>query len=74
MKKSFIIFNLITFIIFLIILTTNLGINYDVDYYFSNNNLLMPVSGIDFTELLFKIFSLSGMLIQYYFINKKLSE
>ncbi|MDF2699212.1 MAG: hypothetical protein K0Q49_768 [Haloplasmataceae bacterium] len=74
-NKLFFIFNMIVFLIFLKLLKDGLNCFIDICYFFDGKDLNNPVVGKytnNLAGLFFVPFSLTGILMQFYFINKKL--
>ncbi|ERJ13795.1 hypothetical protein [Haloplasma contractile] len=73
MNKSFILFNVILFIFFIIIWFIAEDTIYS-DIYYEYGSSWDNLKGKQFNGLLLKSFSLIGVLIQIYFVNKKLTN
>lgn len=76
MIKKFIIFNVIVFLVFLVLFRTGTLMDNVVDYDFAGYSFSNPVNGKNyhFTGIILQVFSVIGVLIQLVFVNKKLSN
>ena len=76
MKDKFIVFNVIVFIVLLVLFSIGGSIDNGVKYSFAGYSLLNPVDGENyhFTGLILQVFSAIGILIQLVFVNKELQH
>ncbi|ERJ11894.1 hypothetical protein [Haloplasma contractile] len=70
MSKGFIVFNAVAFFIFIVMFLIAEANGPDIANYYRSNT----VYGQVYTIFFIKAFSSIGILIQFYFVNKKLSE
>ncbi len=76
MKNKFIVFNVIVFVVFLVLFSIGGSIVNEVSYTFAGNSFLNQVDGENyhFTGLILQVFSAIGILIQLVFVNKELQH
>ena len=72
--KKFYVFNIIVFLVLLIVFAIGSGINSEIKYTFAGHSFLNPVSGksLMLTGIIMQVMSGIGMVVQLVMVNLKL--